>query len=262
MKFFVVDAFTSSVFRGNPAAVCVLDNFLSDELMQNIAFELNLADTAFVVPAGDVYQIRWFTPQVEIGLCGHGTLAASHILWSEFDVQLPEIVYTCKSGTLRTWKDAGSITMDFPANSVNGIAIPPELSESVALSPVAVAESMGNWIVELSSEHEVRSFAPDAARITALPCKALIITTKAIESSEYDFISRFFGPKDGVLEDPVTGSAHCKLAPYWAAKLGKTDLRAFQASSRGGSLRLSLHGDRVWISGEAITVYSGVFRDV
>lgn len=259
-----VDAFTDRPFAGNPAAVCVLDGPRDDTWMQAVAREMNLSETAFLHPEGSdpgSYRLRWFTPNVEVDLCGHATLATSHVLWTEGHLpkDTPARFHT-RSGLLTAEYRDGWITLDFPAT-------PAVLTSAPPVDPSALADAVGgpvefagfskfDGLVELASESAVRSLSPDVAAIAALPVRGVIVTGRA-ETPGFDFVSRFFAPRVGVDEDPVCGSAHCCLGPYWGERLGKTDLVAYQASARGGVLRIGLRGERVLLSGQAVTVLRG-----
>lgn len=253
----VVDAFASDRFRGNPAAVCQLREPASPEWMQSVAAELNLAETAFVVPRADGWSLRWFTPAAEVALCGHATLASAHVLW-EGRRQAPDRLirfHTERSGTLVCGKEEDMITMDFPACPVRPVALPEGLAEMLGAEPVAVGRSEYDLLCELQSADDVRTLQPDLAALGRLPFRGVIVTARG--DAGFDFISRFFAPGIGVPEDPVTGSAHCALAPYWSALLGRNRLRGWQASRRGGEVRMDLAGDRVALAGTAVTVWQG-----
>jgi PhzF family phenazine biosynthesis protein len=265
MDFYVIDAFANEMFRGNPAAVCVVPEFPAEQLMQKLAAELNISETTFVVPrsAGN-YDIRWFTPAVEVDLCGHATLASSHVLWNELKATDAEsITFNGKCGKLVAKKEGGVISINLPAYITHEIALVPEISLCIGCTSVlGLHQANDDWMVEVPSPADVKSLRPDMRLIKLLPCRSLIVTARGEEGSEFDFVSRFFGPKGGVDEDPVTGSAHCKLSTFWAARQGKTKFTAYQASPRGGVLQVQLEGDRVWLSGEAVTVYTGRFRSL
>jgi PhzF family phenazine biosynthesis protein len=251
-----VDAFTDTAFHGNPAAVCVLDNASRDaEWMQNVASEMNLAETAFLHPENGAYRLRWFTPTVEVDLCGHATLASAHVLWTEgYLAEGQQARFHSRSGLLTADRDGDWIELDFPAKHEQPADPPADLLKALGAKPVYIGRNQFDYLVELESEETVRALKPDHRTLRNLPVRGVIVTAR---STEFDFISRFFAPGSGIDEDPVTGSAHCALAPYWGAKLGKTEMRAYQASPRGGFLRLRLVGDRVKIAGRAITVLKG-----
>lgn len=253
-----VDAFTSRPFAGNPAAVCILPEPAEPAWMLNVAREMNLAETAFLVPQRDGYDLRWFTPAVEVDLCGHATLASAHVLWE--DGHLPKTVqarFHTKSGLLTADQNGAWIELDFPATPVAAAPPPIALEEALGAHAEFVGRSKFDYVVEVENEAVVRSLTPDMTAIAHIQARGVIVTSRADGKSRFDFVSRFFAPQSGVPEDPVTGSAHCALAPYWGAKLGKNELVAFQASPRGGELRLRLVGDRVKIGGQAVTVLRG-----
>ena len=248
MKQYVVDAFTDRVFRGNPAAVCVMDRWLPDSLMQKIAIENNLSETAFIVREGPRYHIRWFTPGSEVDLCGHATLASTYILSRFFEPDADEFRFDSLSGPLTVRKKGDLFELDFPARMPVPVAFTPEMQSAINGLPAA-AYLDRDVILVLGSEREVSAFRPDPARIAAIPeGMGLYITAP---SEQYDFVSRCFFPKIQVNEDPVCGSAHCSLIPYWSERLGKTRMTAYECSPRGGILYCENAGDRVLISGKA-----------
>ncbi len=255
---FWVDAFTDVPFRGNPAAICLLDapsSEASDEWMQSLAFEMNISETAFVVPRADGdFDLRWFTPTREVELCGHATLAAAHVLFST-DRSDDRAAFHTLSGVLACTRRDDLIEMDFPAAIPTPIVAPRGLLEALGVgAPVAVLESANRWIlVELDSEAAVLACAPDFSALAAIGGGAAIVTARS-DRDGADVVSRVFVPGAGIDEDPVTGSAHCMVVPYWAAKLGTTELVAYQASARGGTLHCRLDGDRVLLAGHAVTV--------
>jgi PhzF family phenazine biosynthesis protein len=254
-----VDAFTREPFRGNPAAVCALDAPLDEALMQRIAMEMNLSETAFLHPLDDGgYRLRWFTPESEVRLCGHATLASAHALWEAGAVSHDaSIVFHTLSGPLAaTRREDGRIVMDFPARAISVELAPAELYSALGVAPTFVGVSEGNYLVEVASEDVLRGLTPDLRLLSQLPHWGTIVTS-ASKSPEYDFISRFFAPAKGVGEDPVTGSAHCTLAPYWSRKLGKVQMTGYQASKRGGVVGVEDAADRVKLSGYAVTVMHG-----
>jgi PhzF family phenazine biosynthesis protein len=255
--FVVVDAFTDRPFSGNPGAICVMARPAAEDWMQAVARELNLSETAFLHPEGDGYRLRWFTPAVEINLCGHGTLASAHALWES--AALPaeaEARFHTLSGLLTARRDGAFITLDFPARAVDACAAPPGLATALGAEPVWVGRHEREYLVELPSPAAVRAVAPDFRALRALPLRTVTVTA-AGDGAPYDIVSRFFAPGSGIDEDPVTGSAHCALGPFWAARLGKSDLLAHQASARGGTLRVSPRGGRVLLAGQAVTVSRG-----
>ena len=249
-----VDAFTTTPFAGNPAAVCVLPEPASEDWMQDVAREMNLSETAFLVGSEDGYQLRWFTPLVEVDLCGHATLASAHVLWETGETNLYETVrFHTRSGLLSATRDGDWIELDFPATPVTACDPPPELLAGLGVSPVFVGKSIFDYMVELPTEAEVRELTPDFSTLGRVDTRGVMATSRS-ERPECDFVSRFFAPATGVDEDPVTGSAHCALGPYWQSRLGKSELAARQVSARGGELRVSVDGDRVRIAGQAVTV--------
>lgn len=257
MRIVQVDAFTATPFAGNPAAVCVLPGAARDDWMQQVAREMNLSETAFLVRAGDAWQLRWFTPAVEVDLCGHATLASAHVLWE--DGHLPpgaQARFDCRSGRLTADRDGAWIRMDFPAVPVTPVEAPPDLLPALGVQPLSIAKNRMDYLVELGTEADVRQASPDFGRLRRVPVRGVIVTSRA-SGPHYDFVSRFFAPAAGVDEDPVTGSAHCALAPFWAAKLGRNELTGFQASARGGVVRVKAQGERVILAGQAVTVLRG-----
>jgi len=253
MRLYQIDAFASQAFRGNPAAVCLLDGERGDEWMQNVAAEMNLSETAFLVARDSDYSLRWFTPAAEVKLCGHATLASAHALYEELG--LTSARFHTLSGLLTATRDGEWIELDFPARASEPVTAPDGLLESLGVSDVRyVGRNVDDYVIELASEDEVRAVSPDFKRLGTIKVRGVIVTSR---SNKYDFVSRFFGPAVGVDEDPVTGSAHCALTPYWSAKLGKTEMLAYQASARGGEIRVRLDGDRVKMRGQAVTVLRG-----
>jgi PhzF family phenazine biosynthesis protein len=249
-----VDAFTDTAFSGNPAAVCVLDAPRNDSWMQAVAREMNLAETAFLVRSGDEFGLRWFTPAVEVDLCGHATLASAHVLWENGHLAAgKEARFHTRSGLLTATRQDSWITLDFPATSPVPCDLPPELTDALGAPIRFAARTPFDYLAELESEAAVRSLAPDMALLARLGGRGVIVTSRS-STAGFDFVSRFFGPAVGIPEDPVTGSAHCALGPLWGERLGKVSLVGYQASARGGIVRVSLRGDRVLLSGQAITV--------
>ncbi len=251
-----VDAFIGDAERGNPAVVVLLERPMEDQALQQIAFELGVSETAFVRRVGDGWSLRWFTPTVEVDLCGHATLATAHVLWSEGHLdEARQARFQTRSGLLTADREAGWITLDFPATPVaTGRPVDiGQLTESLNASVHFAGHSCFDLLVEVQSEAVVRALEPSIAGLAAIPVRGVIVTARA-ETPGFDFVSRFFAPNVGIDEDPVCGSAHCCLGPYWSERLGKTDLKAWQISDRGGVLKLALRGDRVRISGQAVTV--------
>jgi PhzF family phenazine biosynthesis protein len=252
-----VDSFTNRPFAGNPAGVCILPRAADEPWMLKVAGEMNLAETAFLVPQRDGYDLRWFTPTVEVDLCGHATLASAHVLWEDGHLKPDaQARFHTKSGLLTAERREPWIELDFPATPAAPADAPPELHVALGAKPRFVGLSKFDYLVELDNESAVRTLDPDLAAIARVPARGVIVTAHA-DKGKYDFVSRFFAPQSGVPEDPVTGSAHCALAPYWSAKLGKNELMAYQASVRGGEIKLRLEGNRVRLGGQAVTVLRG-----
>jgi len=254
MRIFVVDAFTDQRFSGNPAAVCLQSEDRPDAWLQAVAAEMNLSETAFVRPEGEGFSLRWFTPTVEVDLCGHATLATAYTLWREGEGR-EELSFHTRSGRLTARRRGETIDLSFPAIGARARDIPPGLGAALGVAPLAVFESASDrWVAELASPREVAGIVPDVTAIGALPVGGVIVT--ASDEGEFDFVSRVFLPRSGIDEDPVTGAAHCVLGPLWAARLGRSRLRAFQASRRGGVVGLEVIGERVVLSGEAVMTVS------
>lgn len=257
-----VDAFTDSPFSGNPAAVCVLPEPVDAAWMQSVAAEMNLSETAFLYPIEEGYHLRWFTPAVEVDLCGHATLASAHVLWSQGYLAANQAArFQTRSGLLTASQVDGWITLNFPSYPVEAVSATPDLLKSLrGLQPVYIGRNgdapESNFLVELDSEAYVQSLKPDFPILKSLPAMGVIVTAPA-DDPTFDFVSRYFAPAVGIDEDPVTGYAHCSLAPYWQAKLGKSDFLAKQISARGGVLKVQCQGDRVLMSGQAVTVLQG-----
>jgi PhzF family phenazine biosynthesis protein len=262
LPLYQIDAFASEVFRGNPAAVCPLERWLPEATMQSIAAENNLAETAFFVPRptrearGGDYDLRWFTPVAEIDLCGHATLASAFVVFTALDGQRQEVVFHTRSGPLTVRRDGERLAMDFPSRPPIPCDPPAGLVEALGASPREVGKARDLMAV-FDSEEEVRSLAPSFDRILALGAHGVIVTAAG---REVDFVSRFFAPLMGVPEDPVTGSSHCTLVPYWAKRLGKSRLRARQVSVRGGELLCEDLGERVSIAGRAVKYLEGTIE--
>ncbi len=255
IPLYQVDAFTSQVFCGNLAAVCILDEWLSDEELQKIAAENNLSETAFLVRDEDGFSLRWFTPATEVALCGHGTLASAFVVFGFSDWPEASIRFsTTKSGQLVVTKRDGFLEMDFPARPPVPVKPPNGLREALGVLPLEVLGSEEDILVVLDSERAVIHVAPDFTALSRLECRGIIVTASGERS---DFVSRFFAPRVGIAEDPVTGSAHCVLVPYWAEKLQKRDLHALQVSMRGGELFCENRGKRIGISGKAVLYLEG-----
>ncbi|HEY75100.1 MAG TPA: PhzF family phenazine biosynthesis protein [Thermoflexia bacterium] len=258
VQLFQVDAFTDQPFRGNPAAVCLLPGPRDEAWMQNVAREMNLSETAFVYRENDGFRLRWFTPAVEVDLCGHATLATAHVLW-EVGWLAPEepARFHTRSGLLTARRGGSVIELDFPALPEEPVECPPGLEEALGVAPSYVGKSKFDYLVEVASEEAVRAMKPDFGRLKTLSSARGFIVTSRTTSGEYDFVSRYFAPGAGVDEDPVTGSAHCCLGPFWGKRLGKQEMVGYQASARGGVVRVRLAGNRVYIGGQAVTVMRG-----
>jgi PhzF family phenazine biosynthesis protein len=255
---YTVDAFTNRRFGGNPAAVCVLPDAKDSAWMQSVAAEINLSETAFVYRTGDSFHLTWFAPAVEVALCGHATIATSHILWES--KLLPEgspATFHTLSGRLTAVKTGAWINLDFPSLAVEEAPAPEGLLKAVGVNSIFVGRSRFDVLVVVETEDEVLAAEPDFAGIAQIPAVRGVILTSRSRSLEYDFVSRFFCPSVGVNEDPATGSSHCSLAPYWSAILGRNELTGYQASKREGIIRTSIQGTRVQISGQAVTVTCG-----
>jgi PhzF family phenazine biosynthesis protein len=248
------DAFTAAPFAGNPAAVCLLPAPRDDAWMRAVAREMNLAETAFLLRSGDGFGLRWFTPAMEVDLCGHATLASAHVLWEEGHLDRgADARFHTRSGLLSARRDGDWITLDFPATPPAACEAPPPLESALGAPPRLVLKTPFDYLVELESEAAVRAVVPDLGALARLGGRGVIVTSRAA-SRGFDFVSRFFAPAAGVPEDPVTGSAHCALGPLWGERLGKTSMVGYQASPRGGVVRVTLAGDRVLLGGQAVTV--------
>jgi len=261
VRIIQVDAFTNRPFAGNPAAVCVLPAMLPEQWMRDVAREMNLSETAFLTPQDGGYHLRWFTPAVEVDLWVHATVASAHVLWEDGHLPLDKSArFHTRSGLLSATKRGDWIELDFPATFPEAAPSPAGLIEALSPGyPVAarfVGRSKFDYLVEIASEELLRSLDPDHSSLRKLPVRGIIVTARS-ESPEFDFVSRFFAPGSGIDEDPVTGSAHCALGPHWARQLGKTNLVAYQASQRGGVVRVAVQGDRVILGGQAVTVLRG-----
>jgi PhzF family phenazine biosynthesis protein len=255
VRIYQVDAFTERRFAGNPAAVMPLERFVDADLMQAIAGENNLAETAFIVPQGRDYRIRWFTPRSEVPLCGHATLASAAVVMERLEPGRQEVVFQSASGPLAVKRAPQGYVMDFPARYALPVEPPADLSKALGVHPVEVIADAANYLARLTSARAVRDVSPDFTALAALDRKGVIVTAEG--DGGYDFISRYFTPVQGVPEDPVTGSAHCALAPYWAERLRKSELRAFQASSRGGQVICRYSGARVELEGTCVFYLEG-----
>jgi PhzF family phenazine biosynthesis protein len=251
---YVIDAFASKPFTGNPAAVCLLESWLDDTMMQNIAMENNLAETAFVVRAQDNFHIRWFTPMVEVDLCGHATLASAHAIFQYQSYPLNEISFSSRSGILKVRKENDLLVLNFPTDKLKTSSLPQDVLEGVGGKPSEIYRGSSDYMLVFGSEKEIRDLSPDFTAVVNANARGIIVTAKG---EHCDFVSRFFAPQSGINEDPVTGSAHTSLIPYWSKRLAKKELTARQLSKRGGDLFCKDLGDRVEIAGKAITYLRG-----
>lgn len=252
---FQIDAFTSKRFAGNPAAVMPLGRFLSDETMQSIAAENNLAETAYIVPENGDYHIRWFTPAVEVPLCGHATLASAAVVMERLEPKRTSVVFHSASGPLKVDRDGSRYLMDFPARLAEEVSEPPDFARFLGIQPVQIFVNNFNYMVLLQDAKTVRELSPDYDALAQLGRDGVIVT--ATGDNGYDFVSRYFAPAKGINEDPVTGTAHCMLAPFWMERLEKAELRAWQASPRGGEVICRVHDDRVELEGECVFYLEG-----
>ncbi|MEJ2547731.1 MAG: PhzF family phenazine biosynthesis protein [Gemmatimonadota bacterium] len=272
---FIVDAFTDRAFSGNPAAVCLLDVPAPDAWMRGVAAEMNLSETAFLFPEGETWRLRWFTPTVEVDLCGHATLASAHVLLTtavegRHSSRGETLSFETRSGSLTAVRSGTGIAMDFPSTPARPADPPEELLTAVhagsrPVTPVSAGRNETDWLLEVEDEEIVRQVAPDFRALAGIDARGVIVTAAAgdrtrREHPEADFVSRFFGPAVGVDEDPVTGSAHCTLGPWWSSRLGRSDLTGRQVSARGGTVGVRMQGDRVTLRGEAVTVLEGRLR--
>ena len=260
LTIYQVDAFTNKPFAGNPAAVCILPEPGDAQWMQQVATEMNLSETAFLYKQEDDFSLRWFTPAVEVDLCGHATLASAHILWEAGYLQANEQArFFTRSGLLTAERQGDWIEMDFPAKLAEQTDAPPNLLQALGISAQDtqyIGKNVFDYLVEVPTEDIVRDIQPDFTLLSQVQARGVIVTSRA-STPGYDFVSRFFAPQVGVNEDPVTGSAHCCLTPYWSQKLGKSEMLAYQASPRGGIVRVRASGDRVQLGGQTITVLRG-----
>jgi len=257
LTIYQVDAFSDRPFSGNPAAVCLLPGPRDDQWMQQLAQEMNLSETAFLLWQKDGFNLRWFTPAVEVDLCGHATLASAHILWEQDYLQPGEQArFHTRSGLLTADRHDDLIELDFPAKLEEQSDAPPHLVEALGIPPKYVGKNVFDYLVEVDSEEVVRNMKPNLSLLAQVTARGVMVTSRA-SSPGYDFVSRYFAPRVGVNEDPVTGSAHCCLAPYWSKHLHKNEMVAYQASARGGVLYVRISGDRVKIGGQAVTVMRG-----
>ena len=257
LPIYIVDAFTAHPFHGNPAAVCPLEGPVSDAWMQRLAAEMNLSETAFIVRNGALFNLRWFTPTVEVDLCGHATLATAHLMWEIGLAGASEpIRFSTRSGILTCTRRAEKIELDFPAEPPQPIEMMPELNAALGATPISLGRNRFDLIAEFATEADVQNLRPDYRLLGGIPARGIIATAPSTDR-QFDFVSRFFAPAVGVNEDPVCGSAHCCMAPFWSARLGKNELVGHQISARGGIIGTRLTGDRVVLIGTAITVIRG-----
>jgi predicted PhzF superfamily epimerase YddE/YHI9 len=256
IPLFHVDAFTDRPFAGNPAAVCILPSWKDNDWLQGVAREMNLPMTAFLVKQADLFALRWFTPNVEVDLCGHATLASAHVLWNLGHAVVDEIRFSTRGGILTAIRSGAFIQLDFPLMPEEAAEAPPDLLEALGTSAKYVGKNQFDYLVEVESEATLRGLTPDFNRLKTFPMRGVIITS-ASGDPHYDFVSRFFAPSIGVDEDQVTGSSHCCLGVFWEKRLGKAEFVAYQASPRGGVVKLRVTSDRAFLSGRAVTVASG-----
>jgi len=254
IRIVTVDAFTDVAFAGNPAAVCVLQEPRPEQWMRHVAREMNLSETAFLLPNGDGFQLRWLTPSIEVDLCGHATIASAHVLWQ--DSHLPagqQARFHTRSGLLLADRRGEWIELDFPIKIATEAEPPAELLPALGVEALAVAKNVFDYLVEVESEEILRGMSPDHSLLRKLPVRGVIVTARS-STAGFDFISRFFAPGSGIDEDPATGSSHTALGPYWGRKLGKSEMTGYQASARGGVVRVRLNGERIILGGQAVTV--------
>jgi PhzF family phenazine biosynthesis protein len=256
-RFTQVDAFTDRPFSGNPAAICLLAGPRDAVWMQQVAAEMNLAETAFLVQRRDGFDLRWFTPTIEVDLCGHATLASAHALWQEGHLKAAETAsFHTRSGLLTARRQSDVIWLDFPATPVSPTPMEPQLQRALGAPITYLGRTRFDYVAEVESATALRSLTPDLNLLAQLSVRGVVVTARS-DQSEHDFVSRFFAPGSGVPEDPVTGSAHCGLGPFWGSRLKKSELVGYQASSRGGTVLVRLDGDRVHLGGKAVTVLRG-----
>jgi len=256
-RFSQIDAFTDRPFSGNPAAVCLLPAPRDPGWMQQVATEMNLAETAFLVRRPEGFDLRWFTPAAEVDLCGHATLASAHLLWEDRHLEQAETAtFHTRSGVLTAKRRGDLIWLDFPATPVAPATMLPDLERAIGAPIKCVGRTTFDYLIEVESEAAVRSLEPDMTLLARLPVRGVVVTARS-DDGKHDFVSRFFAPRYGIPEDPVTGSAHCGLGPYWAAQLGKNELAGYQASTRGGTVLVRVDGERVHLGGKAVTVLRG-----
>jgi PhzF family phenazine biosynthesis protein len=256
IPLFHVDAFTDRPFGGNPAAVCLLPSWKEDHWLQAVAREMNLSETAFLVKQPDHFDLRWFTPKVEVDLCGHATLAAAHVLWQQRHAAGDELRFSTKSGILKAIRHGEDIELDFPLKPEVASEPPPGLLAALGVSAKSVGRNQFSYLVEVESEATLKGLTPNFQRLATVPMRGIIVTSTSA-NPHFDFVSRFFAPAMGIDEDPVCGSAHCCLGDFWRKRLNKSELVAFQASARGGVVKVRVTKDRAFLGGKAITVARG-----
>jgi PhzF family phenazine biosynthesis protein len=256
IPLFHVDAFTDRPFAGNPAAVCLLPAWKENAWLQAVARDMNLSETAYLVKQPNHFDLRWFTPSVEVDLCGHATLASAHILWQQGQTASEEIRFSTKSGILKATRHGDDIELDLPLKPEEPAQAPPGLLEALGASAKYVGKNQFDYLVEVESESHLRQLAPDFKRLTTLSVRGIIVTSRSADP-RFDFMSRFFAPGSGIDEDPVTGSAHCCLGDFWRKRLNKSEFTAFQASPRGGIVKVRVVKDRAFLGGKAVTVAKG-----
>ena len=257
IRYFVVDAFTDRLFAGNPAVVVPLQEWRDNQWLQSVAMEFNLSETAFMVPNDNGFDLRWFTPNTEVDLCGHATLASALVLAQLGNLaDRSRLAFSTRSGSLTVERFGSLILMDFPALTAEPILPPPGLLEPLNEAPLYIGRSKFDFVIEYESEKVVRSLTPDFERLANVQCRGVVVTARS-DNPQFDFVSRFFAPAAGINEDPVTGSAHCLLAPYWGGRLGKSKMVGYQASSRGGVVQVELRGERVILGGKGVVFARG-----
>ncbi|MGI9553288.1 MAG: PhzF family phenazine biosynthesis protein [Thermodesulfobacteriota bacterium] len=257
MIYYIVDAFTETAFKGNPAAVCILNKPIPDDLMQNIASEFNLSETAYLLKQSNNYRLRWFSPTTEVDLCGHATLASAHFLWENGMLNHnQDAEFSTNSGIITARKINDDIEMDFPVEEAYETQCPAAIIDGLNIKPEYVAKNRFDYLVEVENEDIVKQLEPNIEVVKNIDCRGVIVTSLT-QNSKFDFVSRFFAPRFGIPEDPVTGSAHCALGPYWSKKTGKSRLIGFQASQRGGVVKVEVTKENVKLGGKAVTVATG-----
>jgi PhzF family phenazine biosynthesis protein len=257
LPLFLVDAFTDRPFAGNPAAVCLLQAWRDERWLQNVASEMHQSETAFLVQRADGFDLRWFTPAVEVDLCGHATLAPAHVLFQQELVPSQQpISFFTRSGVLKASRKGNEIELDFPLKPEEACQAPADLPKALGVTPKYVGRNRLDYLVEVESEAVLRAVAPDFKALAAVPVRGVIVTSRSAEP-RFDFVSRFFAPGVGIDEDPVTGSSHCCLGVFWSKRLGKSELVGYQASARGGVVRVRVAGDRAFLGGQAVIVAQG-----